>query len=177
MKYLCSRVEHLANISSEIQWKVWEELGMPIQKEGAGGNAFGAFWVHTVVNQTYHRSYSRNAYFEPASSRPNLKILVRHRVNEVLFDKHKRATGVSIQSRDGSAPFTIKAAQEIVLCAGWSHTPQILQRSGVGPKDLLKKAGIPLVVDLPGVGSNLQDHPGLRGAYRCMVYFDALSRC
>lgn len=45
------------------------------------------------------------------------------------------------------------------MAAGSGHTPQILQLSGIGPKALLQKLGIPVVNDLPGVGSNFQDHP------------------
>ena len=98
----------------------------------------------------------------PVSNRPNLKLLTGYRVNEVLFTNDKRAYGVTMQARgtpNGAAITTVKAAQEVILCAGWLHTPQILQRSGLGPKSLLTQAGIPVLVDLPGVGSNLQDHP------------------
>ncbi|KJA24205.1 GMC oxidoreductase [Hypholoma sublateritium FD-334 SS-4] len=146
------------------QWAAWKELGVPIQKEGAAGDAFGAFWVPNNVDQTYRRSYARNAFFDPASSRPNLKLLTGYRVNEVLFSDNKRANGITMQARgtpNGAAITTVKAIQEVILCAGWLHTPQILQRSGLGPKSLLTQAGIPVLVDLPGVGSNLQDHPAI----------------
>jgi choline dehydrogenase-like flavoprotein len=82
-------------------------------------------------------------------------------VNEVLFNSAKHATSVRIQQRgtaNGASTITVKAKKEIVLSAGWLHTPQILQRSGIGPSALLKAAGIPVLVDNPGVGSNLQDH-------------------
>jgi len=144
---------------------------MPIQKEGANGNAFGAFWVPSALNQTYHRSYARTAYFDPSSAQPNLKVIVRHRVNEIIFDKGKgknpRAVGVTVQPRDGSPSFIVKAKQEVVLTAGSLHTPQILQRSGVGPRWLLEKAGVKVLVDLPGVGSNLQDHPTTSSTFIC----------
>ena len=142
-------------------------MGLPIQKEGAGGKAFGAFWVPTANNQTYQRSYSVNGYYDPASSRRNLKLIVRHRVNEVVFDRQKRATGVRVQPLDGSPAFIVNAAKEVILTAGWLHTPHILQRSGIGPKALLKEAGIPVLVDLPGVGSNLQDHPAGTAVFQC----------
>ena len=149
-------------ISTETQWAAWKELGVPIQKEGAAGDSFGAFWVPNNVDQSYRRSYARNAFYDPASNRSNLKLLTGYRVNEVLFTNDKRAYGVTMQARgtpNGAAITTVKAAQEVILCAGWLHTPQILQRSGLGPKSLLTQAGIPVLVDLPGVGSNLQDHP------------------
>jgi choline dehydrogenase-like flavoprotein len=53
---------------------------------------------------------------------------------------------------------TIKVGKETILAAGAVHTPQILQLSGIGPKNILKAAGIKLNIDLPGVGQNLQDH-------------------
>jgi choline dehydrogenase-like flavoprotein len=52
----------------------------------------------------------------------------------------------------------VRARKEIVIAGGALHSPQVLQRSGIGPKALLEKAKIPVLVDLPGVGSNLQDH-------------------
>ncbi|KAH9482008.1 Dehydrogenase xptC [Psilocybe cubensis] len=151
------------------QWKAWTDLGVPINEEGAAGDAFGAYWVPSNVDQTYRRSYARSGYFEPVKNRRNLHLLIGHRVNEVLFTSKKRAEAVTIQARgtaNGSPTKTVKAAQEIVLCAGWLHTPQILQRSGVGPKSLLTQAGIPVVADLPGVGFNLQDHPALLLIYQ-----------
>ena len=64
----------------------------------------------------------------------------------------------------------MKAKKEVILAAGTIHTPQILQLSGVGGAALLKQAGVPIKVDLPGVGSNFQDHgytPGV--SFRCKV--------
>jgi len=160
----------------EVQWQVWKEMGIPIQKEGAGGKAYGAFWVPSANNRTYHRSYTIGNYYKPnaAHGQRNLRLITRHRVNEVLFDRKKRATGVTIQLRDGGATFTVKAKKEIVLTAGWLHTPQILQRSGIGPKALLQEAGIPVLVDLPGVGSNLQDHPTGNSTWECKSFLHSL---
>ncbi|KAF9034298.1 hypothetical protein BJ165DRAFT_1563425 [Panaeolus papilionaceus] len=102
------------------------------------------------------------------SARSNLKLLTGYRVNEVLFNSNKRAESVRIQAR---------AAQEIILCSGWLHTLQILLRSGVGPASLSQQANIPLVVDLPGVGGNLQDHPavGIQYQYRTDVTLNQAS--
>ena len=60
-----------------------------------------------------------------------------------------------------------KARQEVLLCSGAIASPQILQRSGVGPAELLNKLDIPVVHDLPGVGENLQDHLELYLQYAC----------
>lgn len=155
---------------TEIQWKAWAELGVPIQKEGAGGDAFGAFWVPTNNDQTYRRSYARSGYYDPIVGRKNLKLITGYRANEIVFSRHKHAEAVKIQARgtaNGAPTITVKAKKEIVLCAGWLHTPQVLQRSGLGPKELLKEAGIKVLVDLPGVGANLQDHAVVGIGYSC----------
>ncbi|KIJ35121.1 GMC oxidoreductase [Sphaerobolus stellatus SS14] len=106
----------------KIQFKAWSEVGVPINYEGAAGNAYGAYWVPSNVDQQYHRSYARNTYFDPIISCQNLKVFTGCRVNEILFDTNKRAQGVKIQARgtaNGGATITVKAAQEVVLsCSG-----------------------------------------------------------
>jgi choline dehydrogenase-like flavoprotein len=67
------------------------------------------------------------------------------------------ATGVRVQTNDG-AHHEIVARNEVILCAGAIQSPQILELSGIGQKNLLEKHGIPVVLDSPGVGENLQDH-------------------
>ena len=61
----------------------------------------------------------------------------------------------------------MEARKEVVVRAGSVHTPQVLQLSGIGPRDLLTKAGIPVVVELPGVGANFQDHGFINVGYIC----------
>ena len=73
-------------------------------------------------------------------------------------------TGVSF-SKNGQS-FTAKANAEVILCAGAVGTPQILQRSGIGPGAVLAEAGVEAIVDLPGVGANLQDHLQQRAIYK-----------
>lgn len=139
-------------------------------------------WYPTALdNATATRSYAVNGYWDPASSRPNLQILTGHRVDEVLFDDDKRAESVVISERGAVASedeegevkerIQVKAGREIVVAAGAIHSPQVLQRSGVGPQKLLQEAGVEVVVDLPGVGSNLQDHAVAGVAFRCKCPF------
>ena len=75
------------------------------------------------------------------------------------------AIDFSLTSRD-SVPVKIKAKRLVVLSAGSLNTPAILERSGVGAADLLKKVGVECLVDLPGVGENYQDHLGTQSFYR-----------
>ena len=95
------------------------------------------------------------AYLRPAMKRPSLKVESRALVTRVLFDG-KRAVGVEY-SQDGKL-HRVNAAREVILSGGAINSPQTLLLSGVGPAEELKKLGIPVVHDLPGVGQNLQDH-------------------
>jgi choline dehydrogenase-like flavoprotein len=89
------------------------------------------------------------------------------------------ATGVTIQSRDSIAKSkTISARKEVILAAGAVHTPQLLQLSGIGPATVLSAANVETVLNLDGVGQNLQDHPFFFMQYNCNSsshYFDELS--
>ncbi|KAH7098266.1 alcohol oxidase [Auriculariales sp. MPI-PUGE-AT-0066] len=150
---------------TKVQYKAMLETGIKAQKE-QGLNAYGLFWYPSAIDpKTVTRSYAVSAHYDPVSTRANLHLLTYSRVNTVVFDKSKRATGITIQPRDTTKILNIKAKKEIVLTAGAFHTPQILQRSGVGPAALLKAAKVPVVVDLPGVGSNFQDHPAGSATY------------
>jgi choline dehydrogenase len=111
------------------------------------------------------RRYSAaRAYLHPVRDRPNLKVLTYAFVTRVLLDG-KRAVGVECIQRKGVRQ-TIRAG-EVILCGGSINTPQLLQLSGVGPTRLLQPLGIPTVVDLPGVGANLQDHLEVYVQYSC----------
>ena len=90
-------------------------------------------------------------YLEPARERPNLTIRASCPVRRLLLDRG-RATGVAVGEER-------IAAAETVLCAGAIGTPHLLLRSGIGPADDVRAAGVPPVHDLPGVGANLRDHP------------------
>jgi choline dehydrogenase-like flavoprotein len=114
------------------------------------------------------RSSARKAYYDPVQHRPNLQLLVNSYVAKVQIRK-STAKGVDVFSRDdASAKTSISAKKEVILAAGGIHTPQILQLSGIGPRDLLERLDIPVVEDLPGVGANFMDHPTIRGtSFRC----------
>ena len=94
-------------------------------------------------------------YLNPARRRPNLTLRPDCLVYRVLFEG-QRATGVLLQSAGETA--TVHG-EEILLCAGAIGSPHLLMLSGVGPADQLKSAGVPVKVELPGMGQNLRDHP------------------
>ncbi|XP_042867685.1 glucose dehydrogenase [FAD, quinone]-like [Penaeus japonicus] len=102
------------------------------------------------------------AYIKPAAkSRPNLHVLVDARVTQVLFDDNKKAIGVRFLHQ-GKVK-TALASREVVMSAGAIGSPHLLLLSGIGPAQHLRQHGIPVIVDLQGVGQNLQDHPTCPG--------------
>ena len=96
-----------------------------------------------------------NAYLKPALKRGNLKLITRARVDRILFEG-KRAVGVRYIK--GGQSHDVKVSREVISAAGAINSPQILQRSGIGPAALLKSHGITPIADRGGVGENLQDH-------------------
>ena len=74
---------------------------------------------------------------------------------------------VGVEYAVGDEAHTARARGEVILCGGAFNSPQLLQLSGIGPADLLRKMSIPVVLDLAGVGENLQDHCGIGVEYRC----------
>jgi choline dehydrogenase len=110
------------------------------------------------------RASTANAYLRPARRRRNLTVLTRTHARRVLFDG-RRAIGVEIER--GGTVQVLRTRREVVLSAGAIGSPAILQRSGIGPARVLAPLGIPLVIDLPGVGANLQDHLEVYVQYRC----------
>ena len=104
------------------------------------------------------------AYLHPATSRANLTIKTGAHVDRVLLE-HGRAVGVIYQGRDGTV--TARARREVILSGGAINSPHLLMVSGIGPADVLKHAGIPIVHELSGVGRNLQDHVDFVMQWHC----------
>jgi choline dehydrogenase len=109
------------------------------------------------------RSSTATAYLRPVRGRSNLEVKANAPVRRILFEG-RRAVGVEYQQ--GGATHVARARREVILCAGAVRSPQVLELSGIGDAALLQKHGIPLVHDLPGVGTNLHDHLMVRVCYR-----------
>lgn len=99
------------------------------------------------------------AYYHPVKKRPNLSLKSRRHTSRLLFEG-RRCVGAVANGE------TFRA-QKVILAAGAINSPQLLQLSGVGPAGHLESLGIPVVQDLPGVGSNLQDHLEVYVQYAC----------
>jgi choline dehydrogenase len=120
------------------------------------GSAQDGFGYYQLTQRNGMRCSSAVAYLRPAIERPNLTIETGVQVYRVIMTDG-RATGVAGRRSDGE--FTAMADREVILAAGAYNSPQLLMLSGIGPADLLTALGIPVVVDQPFVGQNLQDHP------------------
>lgn len=117
--------------------------------------------VVSVDPETATRSYAAAAYYRPSASRPNLFVLNAAEVYEILISREGepgfwKAEGVRFSH--GGAQFSAFASREVIVSAGSVQSPQLLELSGIGNKDILFAAGIPVKVDNPNVGENLQDH-------------------
>ena len=117
------------------------------------------------------RQDTAHAYIHPRLQNgkcPNLHVLVEHEVLHVLFE-NKRAAGVEVRGNPGvqsdTGVYTIKAKMMVIVSAGALGSPLLLECSGVGDKEVLGRAGVNLVAELPGVGEELQDHNCLLAAY------------
>jgi choline dehydrogenase len=130
------------------------ELGYP---EVADFNAqpFGAGWQHVNIKDG-KRGGVLTSYLLPALKRPNLTMHVKSLATRLVFEG-TRCVGVDY-IRDGKTQ-TARATSEVVLSAGAIESPKLLNLSGIGNAEHLTSLGIPVLVDLPGVGENFQDHP------------------
>jgi len=138
------------------------ELGVPRTADFNGLDQEGVGYYRLFTRKGW-RSSSATAYLRPAERRANLRVETGAHATKILCEG-MRAVGV--RYRKGAKEFEARAA-EVILSAGAIQSPQLLQLSGIGPRELLESFGIPVVVDLPGVGENLQDHLQLRVMYKC----------
>jgi choline dehydrogenase len=134
-----------------------EELGWPRNDDanGASQDGFGTF-QNTIRDGQRHSTAV--GYLHPAMSRPNLTVWTGTLATRVVFEG-TRAVGVAYL-RDGSDQW-VRATKEVILSGGVVNSPQLLMLSGVGPGEHLQHVGIRVVADVPGVGENLHDHPGV----------------
>ncbi|MDG4666687.1 GMC family oxidoreductase N-terminal domain-containing protein [Mycobacterium sp. 236(2023)] len=167
-----------------VRWQIldaWQDaaaqLGIaPIDEFNRGDNA-GSAYFH--VNQKRGRRWSMaDAYLHPVARRPNLTVYTNTQALRLLMDEQvhdgqrrgawttaaHRATGVLLL-KDGHV-VDVAARREVILSAGAIGSPHLMQASGLGPAGLLAQHHVPVAVDLPGVGENLQDHLQLRTVYK-----------
>ncbi len=143
-----------------------QQAGIPATDDFNRGNNEGVGYFE--VNQRGGwRWNTAKAFLRPALRRPNLVMWTGAQVKRLLIERDEaglRCTGVELVR--GGELVTVRAAREVVLSAGSIGSPQILQLSGIGPAELLRQHGVPMMADLPGVGANLQDHLQIRSVYK-----------
>ncbi|GBP72177.1 Glucose dehydrogenase [Eumeta japonica] len=113
-------------------------------------------YIYQIADKEPIRSCVANTYLANVRNKGNLDVLKNTLVSKLII-KHKTVIGVEL-IRECGTKIKAYARKEVVLSAGAFNTPQILLLSGIGPKPELEKLGIPVVLDSPKVGKNLQDH-------------------
>ncbi|CAJ2514235.1 Uu.00g023540.m01.CDS01 [Anthostomella pinea] len=158
-----------------------QELGIPINDDLNSGYATGANLIpSSITAENQSRADARTSYLDPVLSRPNLALVTGHTVTRILHRGDNGTapnpgpkvgvpgriiTGVEFAANSTSQRYNVSCRREVILAAGAILSPVLLQISGFGPADLLTSLGVEVAVDLPGVGSNLQDHPMLQPVY------------
>ena len=155
-----------ANPLFEAMIEAGVQAGYPRTDDLNGYQQEGFGPMDRFVTRQGRRASTARGYLDMARERSGLIIRSRALVDTIVFEG-TRAVGVRYQI-DGGAFQTAHASREILLCGGAIASPQILQRSGVGPGEWLKEAGVKEILDLPGVGNNLQDHLELYMQYECL---------
>ena len=131
------------------------ECGLPANEDFNGPKQDGSGF-YQVTQKDGRRCSAADAYLRPVLDRPNLEVLTDARVTKVVVEGG-RAAGVRYLLR--GAEETAYAQGEVILSAGAVGSPHLLMLSGIGPADHLRDLGVPVMVDSPGVGANLSDHP------------------
>jgi choline dehydrogenase len=139
------------------------ETGIPVNPDFNGASQEGAGFFQTTTRRG-RRASTAVAYLRPARGRENLHVETSALAQRILFDRHRAD---AIEFRQAGVLRTARARKEILVSSGAYNSPQLLQLSGVGPAGLLRKHGIDVVLDAPGVGHDLQDHMQVRVVMRC----------
>ncbi|MBA8818075.1 alanine-phosphoribitol ligase [Ochrobactrum sp. P6BS-III] len=128
-----------------------QELGLPYNPDFNGREQAGVGF-YQLTQRNRRRSSASLAYLASIKGRRNLTVRINAPVRNIVLEK-TRATGVALMSGE-----VLRASREVILSSGAIGSPKLLLQSGIGPADHLKQTGVAVKHDLPGVGSNLQDH-------------------
>lgn len=139
------------------------EIGVARTDDFNGAQQAGAGYYQLTTNKGW-RCSAATAYLRPARGRPNLSIETGAYATGIAIEG-QRAVGV--RYHQGGVLKSVHCNAEVLLSAGSIQSPQLLQLSGIGPRALLAQHGIPVIVDAPGVGENLQDHLQIRLSFEC----------
>ncbi len=141
------------------------ELGY-VHNRDFNGPSLQGVGIYPVTTHQGWRVSTATAYLHPALHRGNLSLQSFCHATRVLMRDH-RAVGIEYR-RDGRT-LQASARRQVILCGGAINSPQLLQLSGIGDPPLLKRHGVPVLVELPRVGQGLQDHLHITHTYRARV--------
>ena len=158
-----------------LRWEVLDAFSQAAQQAGIpatddfnrGSNeGVGYFEVNQKKGWRWNTA---KAFLNPACyGRPNFEMWTSAHVSRLTLERQpdgtQRCTGAQVWA--GGESVAVTATREVILSAGAIGSPQLLQLSGIGPGALLQRHGIPVAVDLPGVGANLQDHLQIRAVFK-----------
>ncbi|HSZ74908.1 MAG TPA: choline dehydrogenase [Rhizomicrobium sp.] len=153
--------------SSNPLFRAFVEAGIEAghkQTRDFNGEAQEGFGPYQLTIHNGKRWSAASAYLRPALTRKNLTIESHAHVTRIMFEG-THAVGVEFVQKKQTQK--VRATREVILSGGAVNSPQTLLLSGVGPADTLKKFDIPVVIDLKGVGQNLQDHLDCSIQYEC----------
>ncbi|KAL1963327.1 hypothetical protein VTN77DRAFT_8448 [Rasamsonia byssochlamydoides] len=155
--------EMLPNNLSSLLNKTYQALGIPWTEDVNGGKMRGYnFFPSTVDDAEDVREDAARAYYYPFESRPNLSVMLNTTANRIVWKNETTggnvtAGGVEVTALNDGTVCMVQANHEVILSAGSLRSPGILELSGVGNPSILSKYNIPVKVNLPTVGENLQD--------------------
>lgn len=142
-----------------------EECGIPRNDDVNGASQSGVGYFQLAAANGW-RCSAASGFLRPALRRRNLTLLTNTHATR-LIAKGRRVTGVECLVHGKHGKTQHLATREVILCGGAIGSPQLLQLSGIADGALCQRFGIPNLVDLPGVGQNLQDHLQIRAVYKC----------
>ncbi len=151
------------NLLYDVFLQACEALGLP-RNEDFNGAVQEGVGRQDFFYRNGRRENAAHAFLRPVRRRRNLRVLT-HAHAECVIMEEGRAAGV--RYRRGGTVREARARREVVLCAGAVNSPALLQLSGIGAPALLSAHGIPVAVESPDVGRNLQDHAGVYVQYAC----------
>jgi choline dehydrogenase-like flavoprotein len=140
----------------EAFFQAGQELGIPFNADFNGAKQDGLGYYQLTQLNARRSSASIGFLDKAVRARSNLRVMLQSQALRVLVEGG-RAVGVEVVS-GSHAPQMIRAEREVIVSSGAIGSPKLLLQSGIGPADHLRSVGVPVVHDLPGVGSNLQDH-------------------
>ena len=132
------------------------KAGIPETEDMHGDQPEGIARAETTVDRFGRRHSTSKAFLAPARKRKNLTVITHALASKVRIE-NGRAVGIEY-TRKGR-PAYASASREVILSGGAYNSPQLLMLSGIGPAEELRQHNIPVLVDLPGVGKNLAEHP------------------